>query len=218
MVMIAKSPVGVLLILFSVLLLGACSSKPNVLTTPLPVEDAQARPPTETSTVEILIAPSSTPTEASLVSPTETAAIEKIATQTAVPTEGIPVSPLADILFVAVSGAENTYQFSVEISSPDTGCEQYADWWEVITEDGELIYRRILAHSHVSEQPFRRSGGPAAIDADTVVIVRAHMHPYGYGGEAFRGSVAAGFEAVQLETGFAAGLEEIDPLPSGCGF
>jgi len=128
------------------------------------------------------------------------------------------MSPLADVLSVAVSGAANTYQFSVEIRSPDTGCEQYADWWEVITEDGELIYRRILAHSHVSEQPFRRSGGPATIDADTIVIVRAHMHPDGYGGRAFQGSVAAGFEVVQLETGFAAGLEEVGPLPSGCGF
>ncbi len=65
MVMIAKRPVGVLLILFSVLLLGACSSTPDVLTTPLPVEDAQAQPPTETSTAEILIAPSSSPTETS---------------------------------------------------------------------------------------------------------------------------------------------------------
>ncbi len=33
MVMIAKRPVGVLLILFSVFLLGACSSKPDDLTT-----------------------------------------------------------------------------------------------------------------------------------------------------------------------------------------
>ncbi len=144
--------------------------------------------------------------------------MEKKATQTAVPTESVPVSLLADVLSVSVSRAENTYQFSVEIRSPDTGCEQYADWWEVITEDGELIYRRILAHSHVSEQPFKRSGGPVAISADTIVIVRAHMHPDGYGGGAFQGSVAAGFEAIQLETGFASGLEEVDPLPSGCGF
>ena len=218
MVMFAKRSIGILLILFSVFLLGSCSSTPTVLTTPIPVEDVQAQPPTKTSTAEIWIAPSSSPTEMSSASPTETAMVEKIATQTAVPTEGFPVSPLADVLSVAVSGSENAYQFAVEIRSPDTGCEQYADWWEVVSEDGDLIYRRILAHSHVSEQPFTRTGGPVSIDANTVVIVRAHMYPGGYGGAAFRGSVGGDFDVIQLDVNFAPNLEEIDPLPTGCAF
>ena len=139
-------------------------------------------------------------------------------TETISPTTVPPEQSLADVLRLDVSGSENAYQFSVEIRSPDTGCEQYADWWEVVSEDGDLIYRRILAHSHVGEQPFRRTGGPVAIDADTIVIVRAHMHPHGYGGTVLQGSVAGGFSAVQLEPDFAAGIELIEPLPSGCAF
>ena len=57
------------------------------------------------------------------------------------------------------------------VASPDTGCDQYANWWEVITEDGALIYRRILGHSHVNEQPFIRSGVGVVIDENQVVIV-----------------------------------------------
>ena len=50
----------------------------------------------------------------------------------------------ATIVSVASSGSNANYTFSVGISSPDTGCDQYANWWEVITEDGTLLYRRIL--------------------------------------------------------------------------
>ena len=143
----------------------------------------------------------------------ETATIEKA------DEEGdVPGTDLANVVSVEVSGDAGAYQFSVEISSPDTGCDQYANWWEVFSEDGELLYRRILLHSHVSEQPFVRSGGPLALDPDTVVWVRAHMHPGGYGGVAFKGSVQAGFLEAELSPAFAADLEDALPLPDGCAF
>lgn len=125
---------------------------------------------------------------------------------------------VADVLSVKVSGKTNAYQFSVEIKSPDTGCDQYADWWEVLTEKGELVYRRILAHSHTTEQPFVRSGGPVAIEPEAVVIVRAHMHPEGYGGKAMKGSVQTGFEEVELAADFANEVETAPPQPDGCAF
>lgn len=125
---------------------------------------------------------------------------------------------VADVISVEVTGQEGAYQFVVGIASPDEGCSQYADWWEVLDEEGNLLYRRILAHSHVSEQPFVRSGGPMEIAPDTVVWVRAHMDPGGYGGTAFTGSVASGFEQVELSSDFAAEVETMEPQPSGCAF
>ncbi len=124
----------------------------------------------------------------------------------------------ADVTSVDLSGNEGGYTFRVEVSSPDTGCDQYADWWEVVSEDGELIFRRVLLHSHVNEQPFTRSGGPVEIEADTDVWVRAHMNNSGYGGEAFFGSAESGFEKAELDKDFAADLENREPLPDGCAF
>jgi hypothetical protein len=69
----------------------------------------------------------------------------------------------ANIDSVETSGEDDYYSFQATVSSPDTGCEQYADWWEVLTDKGELLYRRVLLHSHVSEQPFHRSGGRGGI-------------------------------------------------------
>ncbi len=125
---------------------------------------------------------------------------------------------LADVLSVDVSGAPSAYSFAVGVNSPDTGCGQYADWWEVTSEEGELLYRRILLHSHVNEQPFVRSGGPIAISVDAIVIVRAHMAPGGYGGSIMRGSAGGGFVEMPGDPHFAAGLEEVGPLPESCAF
>jgi len=124
----------------------------------------------------------------------------------------------SDVLSVRVAGEPNAYQFSVEVASPDTGCDQYADWWEVVSEEGELLYRRTLLHSHIDEQPFTRSGGPVPIGPDAVVIVRAHMYPGGYGGRAMRGSVADGFEAWEAAADFAPELEKAPPQPPACAF
>lgn len=124
----------------------------------------------------------------------------------------------ATVTAVAVTGNPGNYSFAVTIASPDTGCDQYANWWEVITPEGELLYRRILAHSHVNEQPFTRSGGPVPVQADQSVIVRAHMHPSGYGKQALQGSVASGFEELSSESAIAPELASQPPLPDGCAF
>jgi hypothetical protein len=123
-----------------------------------------------------------------------------------------------NVLSVQVTGNPGAYQFAVELASPDTGCEQYADWWEVVSADGELLYRRILLHSHVDEQPFTRSGGPVEIDANTTVYVRAHMNTTGYGGKILTGTVRDGFEPAEVEAGFGSGLERDPPQPEDCAF
>jgi hypothetical protein len=124
----------------------------------------------------------------------------------------------ADVIAVQAGGQPGAYQFNVGIRSPDKGCAQYADWWEVVSEDGKLLYRRVLLHSHVDEQPFTRSGGPVPIQADTLVWVRAHMNTSGYGGAALKGSVKTGFKPAVPDAGFAAGLAKQAPLPEGCDF
>ncbi len=124
----------------------------------------------------------------------------------------------AEVTNVVISGEENKYTFSVAIKSSDQGCNQYADWWEVVSEEGKLLYRRLLMHSHVNEQPFTRSGGPVEITKDRVVYIRAHMNTIGYGNVIFKGSVSSGFHQETLETSFASELETTAPLPDGCAF
>ena len=189
----------VFLTLFAILLVYGCSpSKPGATTT-LPTLEEKT-----TSTI----------TEA-------TAVIEPTAEEETMPTTPSITSQeptSADIISLDVSGDPGAYRFSVGVRSPDLGCEQFADWWEVIDEQGDLIYRRILLHSHTGEQPFVRSGGPVPIAPEDVVLVRAHMHPSGYGGVAFKGSIQTGFQEIELSLDFASELENSAPLPEGCAF
>jgi hypothetical protein len=153
-------------------------------------------------------------------SPTSPPAEETPTTATTSTLFDTPVAArlVADVMSVEVSGEAGAYTFSVEIESPDQGCEQYADWWEVVSEEGTLVYRRVLFHSHVDEQPFVRSGGPVEVDSGTEVWVRAHMAPGGYGGQALKGSVEAGFAPAEMPAGFAEELAEQPPLPDGCAW
>ena len=131
----------------------------------------------------------------------------------------LAVAPSASVVKVKVTGKRGAYAFAVTVKSPDTGCRQYADWWEVVTPDGgKLLYRRILLHSHVSEQPFTRSGGPVPVGPNDVVVVRVHVKPAGYSPLALKGSTAAGFEAVRLPDGFGDELVKEPPQPVDCWF
>lgn len=131
-------------------------------------------------------------------------------------------APAADVVSVRATGEPGAYTLFVTLSSADLGCEQYADWWEVVDADGALVYRRVLTHSHVDEQPFERSGGPVALGADDEVIVRGHLHATdgggGYVGQVLRGSVAGGFDPWEPPGGFGADLAAAPPLPEGCRF
>jgi hypothetical protein len=138
--------------------------------------------------------------------------------------------PYANVVSVEVaSGSDGAYALSVSIESSDIDCSEYANWWEVLTEDGALSYRRILEHSHTdangssdADQPgntFTRLGGPVPIAADTVVLVRAHLSTGGYNGSVMRGNALEGFrQAPEIGADFATDVEDDPPQSTGCAF
>ena len=123
----------------------------------------------------------------------------------------------AEIVSVTATGSGDRFSFSVGIRSPETGCDQYADWWEILDAEGDLLYRRILTHSHPTEQPFVRSG-TTTLSPNQTLWIRAHMNSHGYGGQAYRGSVTEGFEPAELSPLFALDVVDELPLPNGCAF
>lgn len=132
----------------------------------------------------------------------------------------VDASIAASVQRVVLSGEPGAYSFSVTLKSPDTGCQRYADWWEVLTPKGELLYRRILGHSHVNEQPFTRSGGPVPVAADQEVWVRAHMNTAGYGGDVvvLTPDDMQSQRVITRPSPQAAELAQQAPLPAGCAF
>ena len=101
----------------------------------------------------------------------------------------------ADVVHVrAVQSAGGDWTFHVTVQHPDTGWEDYADGWDVLTPDGTALkpdpdsaFTRLLLHPHVDEQPFTRSQSGIAIPPGvTQVRVRAHDLVDGYGGREVR--------------------------------
>lgn len=124
----------------------------------------------------------------------------------------------ADIVAVNALGKTGSYTFFVTIKSPDINCEQYTDWWEVLDENGNLLYRRILFHSHAKEQPFRRSGGEVRVSENQKIYIRAHMKPFGYAKAVFEGSVLEGFALSTGDFHFKKVLETTAPQPTSCWY
>ena len=89
----------------------------------------------------------------------------------------------ADIVGVEVSKSGSKYRFSVTVEHADEGWDHYADGWEVLGPDGTVLGTRVLAHPHVNEQPFTRSGSFEIPEGIEEVTVRAHDSVDGYGGK-----------------------------------
>ena len=100
--------------------------------------------------------------------------------------------PNADVTHVrAVLEESGAWTFYATIEHPDTGWDDYADGWDVVTPDGTVLkvnpddpFTRLLAHPHENEQPFTRSQRGIIIpDGVTQVSVRAHDIVDGFGGQ-----------------------------------
>ncbi|MFN2188535.1 MAG: hypothetical protein ACK2T3_07210 [Candidatus Promineifilaceae bacterium] len=98
----------------------------------------------------------------------------------------------ADVLQVqAVRKDDGTWTFDVTVSHPDASWEDYADGWDVVTEEGIVLkansddpFTRLLLHPHIEEQPFTRSQSGIIVPPGTVrLTVRAHDIVAGFGGD-----------------------------------
>ena len=91
----------------------------------------------------------------------------------------------ADVLDAVVTcDTGSVCRFDVTVEHDDDGWTHYANRWEVLSPDGEVLATRVLAHPHDNEQPFTRSLANVKIpDGLTEVVIRAHDLVHGYGGK-----------------------------------
>ena len=76
------------------------------------------------------------------------------------------------------------YRFDVTLKHADAGRDHYADRWEILTVEGEVLATRVLVHPHVNEQPFSRSlSGVVLPEGVSEVVIRGHDSVHGYGGK-----------------------------------
>lgn len=79
-----------------------------------------------------------------------------------------------------------SFTVSVTLSHGDSGWDDYADGWRIVTEDGTVLGTRTLYHPHVEEQPFTRSLSGVTIPDDMArVYVEARTNTDGWGAARF---------------------------------
>lgn len=79
---------------------------------------------------------------------------------------------------------EGMYRFDVTLRHDDKGWDHYADRWDVVAPDGNVLGARVLLHPHETEQPFTRSLDGVAIPAGTPsVTIRGHDNVHALGGK-----------------------------------
>ena len=98
---------------------------------------------------------------------------------------GIVSAGTSDVIKAKASCQNNsTCRFTVTLRHADTGWDHYADRWEVLSLEGEVLGPRILYHPHVHEQPFTRSLAGVHIPPSTKQVrIRARDSVHGYGGK-----------------------------------
>jgi len=94
----------------------------------------------------------------------------------------------ADVVDVRVqTQADGSYRFDATVRHADEGWDHYADAFEIVGPDGEVLGTRVLAHPHVNEQPFTRSLGGVKIPPGIATVkVRARDKVHGLGGEIYQ--------------------------------
>ncbi|OOZ39031.1 hypothetical protein BOW52_07730 [Solemya elarraichensis gill symbiont] len=90
----------------------------------------------------------------------------------------------ADVVDVKVyKSTSGLYTFHVSLLHGDTGWDHYANKWEIIDSDGNVLGTRVLHHPHENEQPFTRSlTGVAIPDGISSVTIRGYDSVHADGG------------------------------------
>ncbi|TVQ20047.1 MAG: hypothetical protein EA367_09730, partial [Leptolyngbya sp. DLM2.Bin15] len=65
-------------------------------------------------------------------------------------------------------------QLQVTLQSPDRDCDRHADWWEVLSEEGDLLDRYLITEPHGFEKPFSTEK-VMKVDVSQPIIIRAHF-------------------------------------------
>jgi hypothetical protein len=95
-----------------------------------------------------------------------------------------PLSVIAaqvDIRHAEFTEQNSTWTVSTTLHHIDTGWEEYADAWRIVTVDGHVLATRVLYHPHVDEQPFTRSLNQVRLPPGlTTVFIEAHCKAHGW--------------------------------------
>ena len=84
----------------------------------------------------------------------------------------------------ALPNPDGSWRFQVTLKHADAGWEHYADRWEILDKDGNILATRELAHPHVNEQPFTRGLSQVRIPKNTKSLtIRGHDKVHEYGGK-----------------------------------
>ena len=90
----------------------------------------------------------------------------------------------ADVVDVmAKRDGADTWRIDVTVKHADEGWDHFADRWDVVGPEGNIIATRVLAHPHVDEQLFTRSLNKVKIPKGIgKITLRAHDKVHGNGG------------------------------------
>lgn len=92
------------------------------------------------------------------------------------------MSDPARIVAAEASASERGWTVSVTLRHGDTGWDDYADGWRVVTADGTILATRTLAHPHVAEQPFTRSLSGLDLPSGTPLYIESSTNVTGWSG------------------------------------
>ena len=96
----------------------------------------------------------------------------------------------SDVIDVTIESlGDGNFRINATVAHEDTGWDHYANRWDVLDEQGNVLGSRELAHPHVNEQPFTRSlrlSIPASVNT---ITVRSNDSVHELGGKSFELSV-----------------------------